>query len=78
MSTTTYQVTGMTCAHCVNAVQEELHTVPGVESVEITLIPDGVSTVTVTSREPLSRSAVRAAVDEAGYDLVSGPESASL
>ena len=32
-------------------------------------IPDGTSTVTVTSAAPLDDAAVRAAIDEAGYDV---------
>ncbi len=70
MSTvTTYPVTGMTCGHCVAAVTDELRRVEGVEDVAVDLVPGGVTPVTVTSRGPLDEAAVRAAVDEAGYDL---------
>ena len=69
MTTTTYTVTGMTCGHCVGAVTEELSGLPGVTEVSIDLVPDGGSTVTVSSEEPLAEDAVRAAVDEAGYEL---------
>jgi copper chaperone CopZ len=62
-------VTGMTCAHCVSSVTEELSTLDGVESVEVQLNVGGVSTVTVTSTSPLDPAALRAAVDEAGYSL---------
>ncbi|MGI5242618.1 heavy-metal-associated domain-containing protein [Dactylosporangium sp. CA-139066] len=61
---TTYSVTGMTCAHCVNAVSEELGRLEGVSDVQVDL-PTGA--VTVTSDRPLDPEAVRAAVDEAGY-----------
>lgn len=64
METTTYTVTGMTCAHCVNAVSEELGRLDGVSDVHVDL-PTGA--VTVTSDRPLDDGAVRAAVDEAGY-----------
>jgi len=64
--TTTYTVTGMTCNHCVQAVTSEISELPGVETVQVDL-PRGA--VTVTSAEPLSEDAVRAAVDEAGYEL---------
>jgi copper chaperone len=63
-------VSGMTCAHCVASVREELAEVPGVESVEVDLVVGGASRVTVASRGPLEPSAVRAAIDEAGYELV--------
>jgi copper chaperone CopZ len=65
--TNTYTVTGMTCGHCVNAVTGELTALPGVDAVQIDL---GSGAVTVTSEEPLTVEAVRAAVDEAGYELV--------
>jgi len=69
MSTTTYPVTGMTCGHCVTSVTEEISALPGVTSVDIDLVPGGTSQVSVTSQEPLDRTAVAAAVDEAGYQL---------
>lgn len=66
MSTATYTVTGMTCAHCVDAVTGELRALPGVSDVRIDLASGA---VTVTSEAPLDLGDVRAAVDEAGYDL---------
>lgn len=72
MSTATYAVTGMTCSHCVKAVEEELRAVSGVSGVEVELVAQGTSTVTVTSQQPLTVEVVRAALDEAGYDLASG------
>jgi copper chaperone len=64
--TNTYTVTGMTCEHCVQAVTGELSALPGVADVKVDL---GTGAVTVTSEAPLPDDAVRAAVDEAGYDL---------
>ena len=69
MTTTTYTVTGMTCGHCVAAVTKELSGLPGVTDVAIDLVPEGLSTVTVASAGPLAEDTVRAAVDEAGYEL---------
>jgi len=68
--TTTIQVTGMTCGHCVSAVTEELTQLPGVTGVVVDLVAGGTSPVTVTSEQPLDDAAVAAAVDEAGYELV--------
>jgi copper chaperone CopZ len=51
--TSTYTVVGMTCGHCVQAVTGELNALPGVDAVQI----------------DLGTGAVRAAVDEAGYEL---------
>jgi copper chaperone CopZ len=64
--TSIYTVTGMTCEHCVRAVTQELSGLPGVAGVEVDL---GTGAVTVTSAAPLPDDAVRAAVDEAGYEL---------
>ncbi|MDQ4085742.1 MAG: heavy-metal-associated domain-containing protein [Actinomycetota bacterium] len=61
-----YTVTGMTCAHCVSSVTEEVQEIPGVESVEV-LLESGA--LTVTSTRPVDDDAVRAAVEEAGYRL---------
>ena len=67
--TTTYPVQGMSCQHCVDAVTGEVAKVEGVTGVEVDL---GSGTVTVTSQAPLDLEVVRAAVDEAGYDLADG------
>jgi copper chaperone len=66
--TTTYTVVGMTCAHCVAAVSQEMRAVAGVEDVRVDL---STGEVAVTSAAPLPLDAVRAAVDEAGYELAS-------
>jgi copper chaperone CopZ len=70
MSTTaSYQVTGMTCQHCVNAVTEEITALDTVTDVAIDLHPEAISTVTVTSDAPLDLTDVATAIDEAGYEL---------
>ena len=66
MTTTTYTVTGMTCGHCVASVTEEVSEIPGVDHVDVEL-ESGL--VTITSADPVDRSAVEAAVTEAGYQL---------
>ena len=63
-STKSYTVTGMTCAHCVASVTEEVQEVPGVEDVQVVL-ESGALTVTGT----VDDAAVKAAVEEAGYQL---------
>jgi copper chaperone CopZ len=67
MSTRTYRVDGMTCGHCVNAVTGEVSKVTGVTDVNVDL---DARTVTV-SGETFDDAAIAAAVDEAGYTLVS-------
>jgi copper chaperone CopZ len=66
MTTTTYRVQGMTCAHCVRSVSAEVGALAGVRHVEVAL---ATGEVTVTSEGDLDPAAVRAAVDEAGYQL---------
>jgi copper chaperone CopZ len=63
----------MTCEHCVRAVTDELTALPGVRDVGVELVVGGSSTVRVVSDAPLAESAVRDAVDEAGYTLVGTP-----
>jgi copper chaperone len=66
MTSATYQVTGMTCEHCVRAVTEEIESLDGVAAVAVELVPGGASAVTVTSAAPLTAAAVAGALDEAG------------
>jgi copper chaperone CopZ len=66
MTTATYTVVGMTCGHCVTAVTEEVSEVPGVTGVDVDLASGN---LTVTSEAPVEESAVRAAVEEAGYQV---------
>lgn len=65
-TTTTYTVSGMTCGHCVTAVTDEVAKLSGVTGVDVDLASGRVQ---VTSDEPLDGAAVRAAVDEAGYEV---------
>jgi copper ion binding protein len=64
--TRTYDVQGMTCGHCVASVTEEVQEIAGVEHVDVVL---ETGAVTVTSSRPLDDTAVRDAVEEAGYRL---------
>ena len=70
MSTTTVNITGMTCGHCVSAVQSELSALPGVETVDVDLVNGGTSTATISSSAPLGADSIDAAVAEAGYTVV--------
>lgn len=65
-TTTTYTVEGMTCGHCVASVTEEMKRLPGVADVDVDLESGA---VTVTSESALDEGKVRAAVEEAGYEL---------
>jgi len=64
--TTVYQVTGMSCGHCEGSVAGEISGITGVTSVKAVA---STGEVTVVSAAPLDEEAVRAAVDEAGFEL---------
>lgn len=62
-----YKVSGMSCGHCEGAVSGEISELPGVSSVKAVA---STGEVTVVSAEALREEDVRAAVDEAGFELV--------
>jgi copper chaperone len=64
MSELTYSVPGMSCAHCERAVSEELAGVAGVESVSVDLE----TKLVVVRGSALEDDALRAAIEEAGYE----------
>lgn len=66
MATTSYEVTGMTCDHCATAVREEIGQIAGVTGIQVEL---ATGQVTVASEAPLDDADVKAAVEEAGYEL---------
>lgn len=65
MTTSTYSVPGVSCAHCQAAITREVSAVAGVESVDVDLDAKTVS----VSGEALDEHAVIAAIDEAGYEV---------
>jgi copper chaperone len=67
---TTVNVSGMTCGHCVSSVSEELEALAGVETIDVDLNAGGISTVTITSDTELSSSEIGEAIAEAGYLVV--------
>lgn len=60
---TTLKISGMTCGHCVSAVNKALQQVPGVERAEVSLDPQ--QAVVTGNADP---QALVAAVKEEGYD----------
>jgi copper chaperone len=61
-----YTVQGMTCAHCALSVREEVSEVSGVSAVDVDLAS---GRLTVTG-EGVDEQAVRAAVADAGYEVI--------
>jgi copper ion binding protein len=67
MAENTYTVQGMTCGHCVSSVTEEVGAVAGVQQVDVDL---ATGRLTVVSADEVPETDIRAAVEEAGYQLV--------
>lgn len=67
-TTATYEVEGMTCGHCVNTVSTDVGRLDGVTGVEVDLTT---GTVTVTSSGSVPDEVVGAAIEAAGYRVVS-------
>lgn len=68
MVKTSIKVAGMTCQHCVNSVTEEVSGLSGVVSVNIDLASGSVE---IESASELVASDLEAAIQEAGYEVVS-------
>jgi copper chaperone CopZ len=64
MAKMTYTVPGMHCGHCEAAVKEDVSQVAGVESVDVDLE----TKLVVVHGDGLDDAALRAAIDEAGYE----------
>lgn len=60
---TTYRVEGMSCGHCERAVREEVEKVSGVRAVGVDL-----DSKEVVVQGHFEDAAVRAAIDDAGYE----------
>ena len=65
-TTTTITVDGMTCGHCVSAVQSEVGKLDGVTDVSVDLSS---GQVTVVADRTPDTAALQAAVEEAGYEV---------
>ncbi|QSO53094.1 heavy-metal-associated domain-containing protein [Alicyclobacillus curvatus] len=68
MQTEVLKVKGMTCNHCKHAVESALQDVPNITKATVDLAK---GEVTVEMSGQVTREAIRSAIDEAGYELVS-------
>jgi len=66
MDTAVYVVPGMSCSHCEAAVRVEVSSVAGVDAVSVDLATKRVE----VSGSELDDTAIRAAIEEAGYEAV--------
>jgi copper chaperone len=60
-----YAVPGVSCDHCRHAISSEVRRVAGVDTVDVDLERK----VVVVRGDAFADDAVRAAIDEAGYDV---------
>lgn len=65
MTSTEFQVAGMSCGHCEMAIRAEVEQVEGVQGVEVSA---QTGRLVVTGSQPIDDAAILAAVDEAGYE----------
>jgi copper chaperone len=66
MTLSVITVTGMSCEHCEKAVRSEISAIPGVSQVDVDVASGEVKIL--ADRTP-DMAALRAAVEEAGYQL---------
>ncbi|MDT3446183.1 heavy-metal-associated domain-containing protein [Pseudofrankia sp. BMG5.37] len=67
MTTSEYQVTGMSCGHCEAAVRGEVGKIASIEEIQVSA---RTGRLVVTATEPVDDARVLAAVGEAGYEAV--------
>jgi copper chaperone len=65
MDEKTYTVTGMTCAHCVLSVSEEVGEVAGVEAIDVDLATGRLA----VRGDGIHDATIAEAVAEAGYEV---------
>lgn len=70
MTTRTYSVPGISCDHCKHAIEGELAKIEGIAAMEV-----DVAAKTVRVDGDVDDDALRAAIDEAGYEVAATTES---
>jgi len=66
MNTHVYSVPGVSCEHCVKAITTEVTKLAGVRTVDVDLVA---KKVTIVANDEVADSALRAAIDDAGFDI---------
>ena len=66
VSSRSIAVTGMTCDHCASAVRAEISKLPGITDVDVDI---AAGTVRITGDPLPGDTPLRAAIEEAGYEL---------
>jgi copper chaperone len=68
MTTTTLKVKGMSCSHCVNAIESALKELNSVETVNVDL--NGNQVTLSYDQEVVQIEKVKEVIEEEGYDVV--------
>ncbi len=66
----TYGVRGLTCWRCMVSLIDEVRALPGVDGVQVDLVPYGESRVSVIPDGAVTRDQVRGSLGHAGFELV--------
>ncbi len=65
------KTTGITCNHCTQHVTAELTAIPNITEVQIELVPQETSTITITTETNITDSQIFEALEEAGdYPII--------
>ncbi|MDQ3037836.1 MAG: cation transporter [Myxococcota bacterium] len=64
MKTVELEIQGMSCGHCVKAVEGALRSIEGVQRADVTI-----GHATIECDDQLSRDALATAIRDAGYEL---------
>ncbi len=68
--TRTYGVRGLTCWRCLVRVIEGVRALPGVNGVQVDLVPFGESRMSVVPGGVVTRDQIRDSLGQAGFELV--------
>ncbi|MFG2007111.1 heavy-metal-associated domain-containing protein [Spirillospora sp. NPDC048911] len=67
MTVAAFAVSGMSCGHCASAVTEEVSQLAGIQQVDVDVAG---GSVRISANGPIDEGDVRAAIEEAGYEVV--------
>lgn len=68
MEQTVLKVEGMSCNHCVKAIEKAIGTLPGIENVSVDLKSKTVTVNYDPAQSPLDT--IKAQIDDQGYEVV--------
>lgn len=66
--TKTFNVEGMSCMHCVNAVKNSVGSLPGIGKVDVDL--EGKKVAVVFDADKINIEEIKDKIEEAGYEVV--------